>query len=142
MEAHRAKTRQRRGLVHDSRARRVPLDLGSLELLQETFKRLMLPSAEQCYRICAKTISRVKRPAPPIRANAFLAVVERATVVVDRYPPTLDAHHEMARMNLTPRRLAYLGHRPPLEGDLSQYLAYLSRRDFTLSAFAHTTYLG
>lgn len=33
MEARRAKTRQRRGLVHDSRPRRGPLDIGSLERL-------------------------------------------------------------------------------------------------------------
>jgi hypothetical protein len=56
MEAHRAKTRQRRGLVHDSRPRRGPLDIGSLERLQETLKRLMLPCTEQRNGICSKPI--------------------------------------------------------------------------------------
>lgn len=127
MEAHRAKTRQHRGLFYDSRPRRGPFELGSLERFQETLKRLMFPSAEQRYWVSTKAISRAKRPASPIRADTLFAVVEPVTVVVDRYSPTLDAHHEMARINLIPRRLAHLGHRPSLEGDLSQYLAYLSR---------------
>ena len=90
MEARRAKTRQHRGLVYDSRPRRGPLELGSLERFQETLKRLMFPSAEQRYRVSTKAISRVKRPASPIRTDALFAVAESVTVVVDRYPPTLE----------------------------------------------------
>lgn len=56
MEAHRAKTRQHRGLVYDSRPRRGPFELGSLERFQETLKRLMFPSAEQRNGICSKPI--------------------------------------------------------------------------------------
>ena len=52
-----------------------------LESFQETLKRLMLPSAEQRYRVSAKAISRVKRPASPIRADALFAVVDRKSVV-------------------------------------------------------------
>ena len=84
MEAHRAKTRQHRGLVYDSRPCRGPLELDALERFQETLKPLMFPSAEQRYRVSTKAISRGKRPASPIRADALFAVVERVTVVVDR----------------------------------------------------------
>ena len=116
--------------------------MAALERFQETLKRLLFPCTEQRNGICSKSIPRVKRPSPSFRTYAFFAVVERVTVVEDRYPPTLDAHHEMARISLIPRRHAHFVHRPSLEDDLSQYLAYLSRLELCRSVIADATYLG
>ena len=126
MEAHRAKTRQRRGLVHDSRPRRGPLDIGSLERLQETLKRLMLPCAEQRNGICSKSIPRVKRPLPSIRTDAFYAVIQLIAVVINRYLPIIYIDLAVAGINLVPRFMTNLTHNASTENRFPQYLRYLS----------------
>lgn len=80
MEARRDKTG---GLVHDSRPAGHAFKLAEAShQFQYSLQCLVLPRAEPRHWICSKPVTRIKAPAPTVRADALLAVVKLITVVV------------------------------------------------------------